>query len=126
MLINFTNHPSENWPKSQNKAASVYGQISDIPFPSVNPEADETEIMRLANIYVKTINDRLAAAQKNELSAVHIMGELSLCFSIILRLQKLNIKCLCSTTKRIVRADTPGNKVSEFHFHKFRIYEFLK
>jgi len=126
MLINFSNHPSEYWSKKQLEAAAIYGTINDISFPAVEPEAEENEISSLAEHYTKIICDVLSKVENSELSAVHIMGELSLCFSLVIRLQKLNIKCLCSTSKRIVSADNSNNKISQFSFQKFRFYEYHK
>ena len=37
MFINLTNHSSTNWSKKQRKAAEVYGQIIDMPFPVIQP-----------------------------------------------------------------------------------------
>lgn len=37
MFINFTNHSSEKWSGEQRMAAERYGEIVDIPFPSVPP-----------------------------------------------------------------------------------------
>ena len=41
MFINFSNHPSEAWGKTQLNAAMEYGEVIDIPFPAVNPYSNE-------------------------------------------------------------------------------------
>ncbi len=38
-FINLTNHPSTKWGADQLAAAKKYGNIVDIPFPAVDPEA---------------------------------------------------------------------------------------
>lgn len=37
MFVNFTNHPSGSWGAAQRRAAQVYGEILDLPFPDVPP-----------------------------------------------------------------------------------------
>ena len=43
-LINFTNHPSGAWSPEQLAAAARYGEIIDISFPAVDPNADEENV----------------------------------------------------------------------------------
>ena len=40
-MINFTNHPYDMWDEKQKKAASIYGDIKEIPFPPVDPAYTE-------------------------------------------------------------------------------------
>jgi len=45
MLLNLSNHALNTWSNKQVEAAEkLYGKIIDIPFPKVNPNADENEI----------------------------------------------------------------------------------
>ena len=44
MFINFSNHPSKAWGKTQLNAAMEYGEVIDIPFPAVNPYSNKEEI----------------------------------------------------------------------------------
>ena len=37
MFVNFTKHPSGSWGAAQRRAAQVYGEILDLPFPDVPP-----------------------------------------------------------------------------------------
>ena len=47
MFINFSNHPSRAWGKTQLNAAMEYGEVIDIPFPAVNPYSNEEEIYKI-------------------------------------------------------------------------------
>ena len=47
MFINFSNHPSRAWVKTQLYAEMEYGEVIDIPFPSVNPYSNEEEIYKI-------------------------------------------------------------------------------
>lgn len=119
MLINLSNHPSEKWSKEQTDAAnSQFGEILDMPFPQVNPEADENEIAVLADQYVEKI--RTFAIERPV--TVHIMGEMTLTFAIIGRLKSLDIPCVASTTQRLVKEMGDGHKDVVFQFVRFRNY----
>ena len=121
MLLNLTNHPFKNWDEKQIKMAeSRFGNIVDIPFPQVDPEADETEINDLANHYSDKCL-KILSASKDQNNALHIMGELTFCFSIVNKFQKEGIRCIASTTSR--KAVQNGNfRTSEFIFCRFREY----
>ena len=43
-MINFTNHPYEMWDEKQKEAASMYGDIKEIPFPPVDPTYTEEQL----------------------------------------------------------------------------------
>lgn len=122
MLLNLTNHPSKNWDEKQiEMAESRFGNIVDIPFPQVDPKADETEINDLANHYYDKCL-KLLAASKDKNNALHIMGELTFCFSVVNKLQKKGIRCIASTTRRKTLQN--GNlRTSEFTFSRFREYQ---
>lgn len=123
MLINLSNHSSKIWPRHQLDAASHYGEILDIPFPSVDPEGDEEYITKLAEEYSELILQKLCKADLRT-SAAHIMGEMTATFAIVSRLRAKGIKCIASTSERIasVAADDPMTKVSLFNFVRFREY----
>ena len=54
---------------------------------------------------------------------VHLMGELTLTFSLLKRLQEYGIRCVASTSKRIVKEEVPGRKEEViFEFERFREY----
>jgi hypothetical protein len=119
MLINFTNHTSSEWAEDQLKASAVYGQIIDIPFPYIDPEWDESVINSMAAGYAGKCIEMTNSDIKD--SAVHIMGEMTFCYSVIKKLREAEIKCLASTTKREVTAEG-SLKLTEFRFVRFREY----
>lgn len=55
MLINFTNHPAARWSEAQRMAARQYGAVVDLPFPEVDPTANETSLDAIASLYVRRI-----------------------------------------------------------------------
>ena len=121
MLINFTNHPSTEWPEVQLKSAEKYGSVFDIQFPTVDPKAEPFEIEFLAEKHEAELR-HILASENSGLSAVHIMGELTFCFALISRLQKAGITCLASTTIRQTIDYPDGLKTTKFDFVRFREY----
>lgn len=120
MLINFSNHPASTWSAEQLQAAQeLYGEVVDLPFPNINPNADEKEIAELADKYTEQIVE-LAGGKE---CTVHAMGEMTLTFAVIRRLEKLVIPCIESTTERIVKDLGDGHKDVLFRFARFRKYE---
>lgn len=101
-------------------ANELWGGVVDIPFPMVDPEATESEIDVLAKSCSKSILDRLHEVPEGN-HAVHIMGELTLCYQIVLLLKKSNITCVASTSSRVSHEED-GIRLSEFKFVKFRKY----
>lgn len=133
MFINFTNHISTAWSPEQIDAASMFGDIIDIPFPTVPPEASEEEIRTLSIKNCSEILNTLKEAEENKekteseesdksKSVVHVMGEMTLTYAIVSRLKDKGITCVASTTKREVTTLPDGSKVSTFKFVKFRKY----
>lgn len=118
LLINLSNHPSASWGPRQRKAAEMYGEIEDMDFPAIPPEAGEREITDLAEEYVARIEER---AETRDVT-VHIMGEMTFCYAVITRLQPLGIPCLASTTRRQVTETADGVKEVRFDFETFRRY----
>lgn len=47
MFINFSNHASTRWGVPQKQAAKKYGEIVDMQFPNVDPEATSEEVHEL-------------------------------------------------------------------------------
>ena len=118
LLINLSNHPSAGWGTRQREAAEMYGEIEDMAFPAIPPEAGEREITDLAEEYVARIEER---AETRDVT-VHIMGEMTFCYAVITRLQPLGIPCLASTTRRQVTETADGVKEVRFDFETFRRY----
>lgn len=121
MLLNLSNHPSQNWDKIQIKAAiNAYGQIKDIPFPGIDPEWNIKKIDSLAKEYSSKIQIELLSCPANSF-AVHLMGETAFCFSLANILKRKKINCVCSTTRRNA-VENNGVKTSIFEFVQFRNY----
>lgn len=95
------------------------GEIVDMVFPVVNPCATTIELDEMAQ---KLVDDIRKLAGENNIT-VHVMGEMSLTYKVVQRLISWGIRCVCSTTQRIVTEDADGRKVTEFHFEQFRDYE---
>ena len=119
LFINLSNHPSSLWGEGQLAEAKKLGEIVDMEFPAVNPCATTIELDEVAQKLVDDIRER---AGENNIT-VHVMGEMSLTYKVVQRLISWGIRCVCSTTQRIVTEDADGRKVTEFHFEQFRDYE---
>ena len=119
LFINLSNHPCEFWDEKQKMAASEYGEIKDLPFPMVDANDDTMYIETLADEYFQKIKDFACDYDVT----VHLMGELTLTFSLLKRLQEYGIRCVASTSKRIVKEEIPGRKEEViFEFERFREY----
>ncbi|MBW6536423.1 MAG: CRISPR-associated protein [Mariniphaga sp.] len=121
MLINCSNHPVSLWDEKQKAAGKKYGQLYDLPFPAIDPNADTDAVALLAEQYEVKIRQLLALENTGDF-AVHLMGELTFCFALVDRLQKAGITCLASTTRRETLENGDGSKISKFEFVKFREY----
>lgn len=120
MLINLSNHPSTQWHQNQLKEAqNKFGEVIDIPFPSIDPNSSSAQIREFAHDYIlKCCSELTLYHGKN---AVHVMGEFTLTYLIVNGLINRGIECVCSTTERIVEED--GNKkITLFKFIRFREY----
>lgn len=116
MLLNLSNHPSTSWPENQLlEAKKHFGEIRDIPFPHIDPKADENAINDLAELYLQKILSIRPIA-------VHLMGELNFTFDLVAKLKSHGITCLASTTHRTTEDREDGTKFSKFEFVRFRKY----
>ena len=48
VILNLSNHPHLNWPEKQLREAQGYGDVIDLPFPPVSPDATEEELEQTA------------------------------------------------------------------------------
>lgn len=115
-FINFTNHPSSQWSESQILAAKSFGEIIDLPFPSVDPFCDEEEIEQLAKQYVDKITD-------NNPVAVLCQGEYSLAYAVTFLLRQKQIPVLAACSSRMVTEVSVNGETrreSVFQFVRFR------
>lgn len=117
LFINFSNHPSADWTNNQLEAAKVYGEIKDLSFPDINPNASEKEIKSVVNQYVQKIS-----SSGDYQITVHIMGEMTFTYMVVTKLKEMGIKCVASTTERKTTYNDDGTKLSEFSFVRFREY----
>lgn len=113
-FINFSNHPSVQWGNEQLKKAEEFGEVIDLAFPSVPPEADENEIARLAEAFAGKIIGMDPAA-------VMIQGEFTLAFAVVSRLKREGIRCLAACSNRLVEEEDNVKHV-RFEFVRFREY----
>lgn len=115
MLLNVTNHPFDLWSDKQKvKAVEQWGCIQDLPFPSIDPCAEDQHVKMDALQFAQIILSM-------QPTAVHIMGEQTFCFAVITQLQLKGITCYASTTQRQVKT-LSGHKISKFEFVRFRAY----
>jgi hypothetical protein len=120
MLINLSNHPIAEWSEKQLKQAIIqYGEVIDISFPAVPPEADSKKIGQLALDVVSSIYTNYSSEE----FTVHIMGELTFVYAAVQEFHKRGIECIASTSLRKASFSANGEKVSQFHFVRFREYQ---
>lgn len=118
LFINLSNHPSSTWQPAQLEAAKQYGEIIDINFPAVDALCMPERVDQLANQYALDIINKGAPT----CLTAHVMGEMTLTFRIVELLKAQGIRCVASTTERIV-TDLPDNrKETQFTFVQFREY----
>lgn len=119
MLINLSNHPFSSWSTKQRQAAEVYGECIDLPFPAINPSWDEEQIEKLSCEYFDKV---IAMGSGHKQVTVHLMGELTFCFSLLRKLQRAGIRCVASCAQRNVEEAPDGVKRVIFAFENFREY----
>lgn len=122
LFINLSNHPTKNWSDQQLMSAEEYGEVIDMRFPEVDPDASEIDLDCLACEVVDRImlRSRRYEGTADEMT-VHVMGEMTLTYRIVELLKDEGVLCLASTTRRNVVED--GNsKTSVFEFRQFRRY----
>ncbi len=118
MLINISNHVFDDWDELQKREAiKQFHAVEDFPFPKVDPNASITEIEKLADDIVDEIRIKYDLHY-----SIHVMGEFTLCYQLLVRFFKLNINCYASTTIRKERVNTGGEKYPVFRFVQFRPY----
>ena len=120
MFVNFSNHSSHLWTPMQKIAAQAYGEIIDLPFPAVSPDASADEIIALATEYTDLICSMTP-------SAVLCQGEYTLAFAVVSRLKQRGVTVFAACSKRRVdeyaERDTT-RKTSVFEFRQLREYTY--
>ena len=119
MLINLSNHPSDKWSEKQLICASEYGEVIDLPFPSVDPHGTSQYIDDLVQAYF----DRIMEFKD---PVVMLQGEYLFTYRLINKLKAAGIKVLasCSERRTIEYTDENGytSRKSEFEFVSFKEY----
>ena len=119
VFINLSNHISAKWSEKQKAAAAVYGQITDLPFPAIDPYFKNADIDRLVDTYYEKI-------MSYEEPAVMLQGEFVFTFRLVTRLKQQGIPVLaaCSVRKATEYIGEDGRTLreSEYEFVKFREY----
>lgn len=115
MFLNLTNHHSDQWEEKQIQEAEKFGEIIDMEFPLIVPQANLEHVKSLAQSYANKIIDLKPRV-------VHIMGEMTFTYNLVNLLKESNIMCVASTTQR--STSELGNQVkqSKFEFVQFRSY----
>lgn len=123
MLINCSNHPYEIWSDMQREAASRYGEVIEMPFPSIDPFVENGEIRRLAAEYAQRIEHKHP-------DAVFVAGEFTFTFMLVDKLLSDGVKVIASCSKRVTeeikKEDGFTEKKSVFRFERFREYEYFE
>lgn len=118
-FVNHTNHPSARWSREQTVAAQTYGEIVDVPFPSVSPQSTSEEIREL----VQSNAEKILAIKP---AAVLCQGEFNYTFAMVERLKNFGVTVVAATTERVsheeILPDGTTRQVSTFNFVQFREY----
>ena len=120
IFVNFSNHPSSRWSEEQLKVArQQYGEIVDVPFPSLDPCMDERAIAEIGEDCIEKI-------LKLSPCAVMCQGEFTLTFYVVNRLINKGISCVSACSERssveVMQEDGSVRKESLFLFRGFRKY----
>lgn len=120
VFINISNHPSSEWTEEQfSKAKNEYGEITDIPFPDIQPTSDSKKINDTAKKIAREIFQKFDDTTD---ITVHVMGEMTFTTNLVGILKGCGIRCVASCTKRDVEELGDGKKLATFKFVQFREY----
>jgi hypothetical protein len=68
MLINLSNHPSNQWTENQLKAAiKNYKSVYDLAFPQISPRANSKQVQAKAKKYFQTVIKILSSSPINRM-----------------------------------------------------------
>lgn len=120
MLLNISNHSSENWSDKQLEATKAFGGgVEDMPFPMISAVASCSDIITLSVMYANDIVKRY----NSDADTIHVMGEMTFTYALVKRLREAGFRCVASTTERVKLQLPDGSFISEFRFQSFRDYE---
>jgi len=96
LFANISSHRNSEWQKSQINAAKEIvgpdGRIIDMPFPRIDPSANEAEVEQMAKDMASAIGPTIKAAM--------VQGEYALTIYLIRELEKFNIACYVAALER--------------------------
>lgn len=120
MLLNCTNHPYGIWSEPMKREAEkLYGEVEELPFPSVDTAWCADDLRREVGAYAARIEAYHA-------DAVLAAGEFTFLFMLVDRLLKDGLHVICSCSERntveVKRPDGSNEKKSVFVFSGFRPY----
>ena len=120
VFVNFSNHPSLRWSDEQLKVArQQYGELIDVPFPTLNPCMNEKAIAEIGDDCIEKI-------LKLSPCAVMCQGEFTLTYYVVKRLIDKGISCVSACSERssfeVLKEDGSVCKESLFSFSGFRKY----
>jgi len=118
LLVNLSNHPLATWSLEQREAAKEYGEIIDMAFPQIEPDASENDMCNIVDEYMKAIKSQMDYYEMT----FHLMGEMTFTYKMVVKLKELGLRCVASTTERNTVITSDGKKISDFCFVKFREY----
>lgn len=118
ILLNISNHFYSDWSEKQKNAAIQFGECIDLQFPAIDPEADKYAISTLADQFI----DQISILYNPDKTVVHLMGEMTFLYSLLVRLKRMGYKVIASTTNRIVQQIGKDQKEVRFDFIRFREY----
>ncbi len=110
-------------------AAQSFGEVRDLPFPAIAPNADLNTIIVIAQEHVQKCRNQFDHFQnpessiKDPESAIHVMGEMTFVYQFVKLATAAGLRCVASTTERLAVDHPDGSKTSEFRFVRFRDYE---
>lgn len=114
-FVNLTNYPSDTWSEALRAAAlELATTIKDVPLPEVAPSATSEEISARADRVVEQLPPGCTHAL--------VMGEFTLTFALVQRLEAQGVQCFAAAGERIEEATPHGRCVSRFEFRGFRRY----
>ena len=116
MLLNISNHPSDQWPETQYSAAvEQFGSVEDLPFPNVPAQSGIEDVQAQAELLLQRI-------KQLKPDAVFVMGEHTLTYQIVEKLKNAGILALAVTSERIDQRLDAERSIKTFRFHRFRPY----
>jgi len=123
-MVNFSNHPSDKWSAAQKNAAvsaalqpfDIHVGIVDVPFPDVDPEANEEAV----GLHVERSMERILSALAVPSEPVFVAGEFSVAFAVTAALRTRGTPVVTATTRRTVEELPDGKTVRTFKFVQFR------